>query len=145
MNELKPCPFCGTEIEHPIDEDANETTMFHPKPKTGNCILGGYVYGFFIEDWNHRPGEDAARRKALEEVKEPCMIAIQNTLNEYRLQYTLDTTFEDMHLQLVDALTPPGRSSIKEGREELDLLIDDIQGQVLHQAIDKLLEVKHGD
>ena len=81
----------------------------------------------------------AARREALEEVKEPCMEMIKTTISQYRLQYTMDMDFEDMHLPLLDALTPPGRSSIEEGKEEMYLLIDEVQGQVLFKVF-KLLE-----
>ena len=54
---LKPCPFCETAIEFPCTE--SESAMFHPRPKTGECILGGYSYGFDPEQWRNRPGEEA--------------------------------------------------------------------------------------
>ena len=68
---LKPCPFCETVVEYPaLHEDANEAIMFHPRPEKGECILGGYSYGFDPEQWNNRPGEEAARLHELNDLRE---------------------------------------------------------------------------
>ena len=64
MSELNPCPFCETVVEYPaLHEDANEAIMFHPRPEKGECILGGYSYGFDPEQWRKRPGEEALQAK----------------------------------------------------------------------------------
>ena len=57
---------------------------------------------------------------------------ILDILKSYRCQHTLDV-FGD-HLQLVDALTPPGDATIIRGREELELLADAIASALHDRA-----------
>ena len=67
--------------------------------------------------------------QVIDEKTEKIMLAIKNALESYRCEYTEDAEFGD-GLVLVDALTPPGQSTIELGRKELDSLIDSIQGAV---------------
>ena len=76
------------------------------------------------------PRFKAARVEGMEGIKEPCMDAILTTINQYRCQFTMDQ--DDSHLSLVDKLCPPKAMDITEGKKEIELLIDAVQGEVLN-------------
>ncbi|MBO5680375.1 MAG: Lar family restriction alleviation protein [Lentisphaeria bacterium] len=64
IEELKPCPFCGSSAEYTsIDQE------FVRCSKGLKCPSEAQVYT--VEDWNTRPIEDAQRR-ALTEILELC-------------------------------------------------------------------------
>lgn len=64
MGELKPCPFCGCELE-PSDEDDGQYP-FHPMDPASCPVNGQYVEH---KSWNRRPAE-AKLRAQLEAVRE---------------------------------------------------------------------------
>ena len=59
-NVIKPCPFCGSE---PI-KDAGLISKKYTRHSADSCILTNMA--FFIEKWNSRPLEDAARQDQFE-------------------------------------------------------------------------------
>ena len=70
-----------------------------------------------------------ARAEGRREALESCMEPIRSVIEGYNLTYTLEAGTID-GLSLVDALVPPGAPSIAEGKKEIELLIDFIQGAI---------------
>ena len=56
MSELKPCPFCGVEVEQGITAVGQEEVGYVVHP-AGNCLLSNKMYNFTPADfgpWNTR-------------------------------------------------------------------------------------------
>ena len=58
--QLKPCPFCGSEVI----SDGWVGCL------NKDCDLAFSIFGVSIDVWNNRPGEAKARREALKEARD---------------------------------------------------------------------------
>jgi hypothetical protein len=83
MSELKPCPFCGADVEWETG-GFGERFPFCTNNNCGARFGTGIWVTSGIEDalekaWNTRPTEDAAVKKALEEVRSQIRFDMENT------------------------------------------------------------------
>ena len=56
MSELKPCPFCGTQLDPQENQAVWDSEQFYEHPKVEDCHLSGLM--FPDKFWNTRPIED---------------------------------------------------------------------------------------
>ena len=56
MSELKPCPFCGTQLDPQEKRAVWDSEQFYEHPKVEGCHLSGLM--FPEKFWNTRPIED---------------------------------------------------------------------------------------
>jgi len=56
MSELKPCPFCGTQLDPQENQAVWDSEQFYEHPKVEDCHLSGLM--FPEKFWNTRPIED---------------------------------------------------------------------------------------
>ena len=62
--KLKPCPFCGGAID---SKPTGGIFIHHPIDPQNPWACGVGNAAIRVEDWNNRPGEDAARAEALKD------------------------------------------------------------------------------
>ena len=79
MDELKPCPFCGSEV-HRVGGDDESTT--HDIECTG-CSYTFYDWSDGDTWWNTRPGEAAAEQRGYERALDDVMKKIISHDNQY--------------------------------------------------------------
>ena len=56
MSELKPCPFCGTQLDPQENQAVWDSEQFYEHPKVEDCHLSGLM--FPEKFWNTRSIED---------------------------------------------------------------------------------------
>lgn len=105
MDELKPCPFCGNEIElipahfencWCINVPSIICTKCHQTYKGSDIMKLGkseaenevFSTNLLVKRWNHRPAEDA-KDKEIEKLKSDLVIAYQETEKWKKMFYDL--------------------------------------------------------
>jgi hypothetical protein len=90
------------------------------------------VKKYIGKNWREVLAQDVEMEQKLSVAKEALRKmapTVEKAIREYKLQYTKIDTGES-GLPLVDALTPPGAPTIKEGQDEMDMLVDDVLSAV---------------